>query len=181
MAEDILQEMVALLPRLRRFAYSLSGSMDEADDLVQAACERALARLRQYEPGTQLASWMFRLIQTIWIDRMRYEGRRRKVSGDGVMETIAFDARIHEQAEARGLLEIVRREVSRLSEDQRSVLALVVVEGMSYQQAADTLGVKIGTIMSRLARARLKLAAAIDAREAGNPYRKETRNEATSR
>lgn len=167
MAEDVRRELVALLPRLRRFAYSLSGTLDEADDLVQAACERALSRLDQYEPGTQLSSWMFRLIQTIWIDRRRYEARRQKVSDDSVMENLAIDARIHEQTEAKALLAIVRREVGNLSDDQRSVLALVVVEGMSYQQAADTLQVKIGTIMSRLARARLKLAAALDAQPAG--------------
>jgi RNA polymerase sigma-70 factor, ECF subfamily len=169
MAGDVRQELVALLPRLRRFAYTLAGSREEADDLVQAACERALARLGQYEPGTALASWMFRLIQTIWIDRCRYDGRRHTVSYEDVMESLAVDARIHEQTEARALLAIVRREVGKLSEDQRAVLALVVMEGLSYQEAADMLGVKIGTVMSRLARARLKLAAAIEAQESGSP------------
>jgi RNA polymerase sigma-70 factor (ECF subfamily) len=163
MVEDVRREMVALLPRLRRFAYSLSGSMECADDLVQAACERALSRLDQYETGTRLDSWMFRLVQTIWIDRKRYEARRQNVGDEMVMAAFAFDARIHEQTEARFSLEIVRREIAKLSEDQRAVLALVAIDGMSYQEAADTLGVKIGTVMSRLSRARLRLAAAIDA------------------
>lgn len=162
MVEDVRREMVALLPRLRRFAYSLSGSMEDADELVQAACERALSRLDQYQSGTRLDSWMFRLVQTIWIDRKRYEARRRNVGDDAVMAALSFDARIHERAEARLSLEIVRREIGKLSDDQRSVLALVAIDGMSYQEAADTLGVKIGTIMSRLSRARLKLAAALD-------------------
>jgi RNA polymerase sigma-70 factor (ECF subfamily) len=69
--------MVELVPRLRRFAYVLAGSKDDGDDLVQAACERALARLDQFEPGTRLDSWMFRIVQTIWLDR----GRRRRTTG----------------------------------------------------------------------------------------------------
>ncbi|NJM34573.1 MAG: RNA polymerase sigma factor [Rhodomicrobium sp.] len=163
MVEDVRREMVALLPRLRRYAYSLSGSMDHADELVQAACERALSRLDQYETGTRLDSWMFRLVQTIWIDRKRYDARRQNVSDEEVIAALAFDARIHERTEARFSLDIVRREIAKLSDDQRSVLSLVAIEGMSYQEAADTLGVKIGTIMSRLSRARLRLTAAVDA------------------
>jgi RNA polymerase sigma-70 factor, ECF subfamily len=64
-------QLVVLLPKLRRFAYCLTGSMDEGDDLVQSACERALARADQFEPGTRLHSWMYRIIQTVWIDRLR--------------------------------------------------------------------------------------------------------------
>ena len=71
MTEDVKAEIVALIPRLRRFAWSLSGSRDEGDDLVQAACLKALASLAQYEPGTRLDAWMFRIIRTIRIDRAR--------------------------------------------------------------------------------------------------------------
>lgn len=162
MASDLRNDLVALLPRLRRFSYSLCGSLDEADDLVQAACERALSRLGQFEPGTRLDSWMFRIVQSIWIDRMRASSRRNNVSDPEALESVPHDARIHEQTEARAALEVVREAVARLPEEQRIVLALCTVDGLSYQQAADTLEVPIGTIMSRLSRARRKLAEALE-------------------
>ena len=162
MTRDVRQQMIELLPRMRRFAYSLTGSMDEADDVVQSACERALGRLEQFTAGTRLDSWMFRIVQTTWIDRRRYERRRMHDSDDGIAETAGFDARISESTEARMALEIVQREVARLPEEQRLVLSLVTIEGMTYQEAADVLGIPTGTVMSRLARARKRLAEAID-------------------
>jgi RNA polymerase sigma-70 factor (ECF subfamily) len=161
MASDVRQEMVALLPRLRRFAFARTGSREAADELVQTACARALARLDQFTPGTRLDSWMFRIIETTWIDRKRYAARRPE-AGAKVIELMPFDARIHEQAEARADLAIVRDEVARLPEEQRAVLALVAIDGQSYQQAAETLGVPIGTIMSRLSRARRRLVDALE-------------------
>ncbi|MFN3867905.1 MAG: RNA polymerase sigma factor [Hyphomicrobiaceae bacterium] len=162
MTRDVRQQMIELLPRMRRFAYSLTGSMDEADDVVQSACERALGRLEQFTTGTRLDSWMFRIVQTTWIDRRRYERRRVHDSDDSIAETVGFDARISEGTEARMALEIVQREVSRLPEEQRLVLSLVTIEGMTYQEAADVLGIPTGTVMSRLARARKRLAEAIE-------------------
>jgi RNA polymerase sigma-70 factor (ECF subfamily) len=162
MASEIQQEMVALLPRLRRFALAQTGSREVADELVQSACERALSRLDQFTPGTRLDSWMFRIIHTMWIDRRRYASRRPEADAK-VIEFIPFDARIHEQAEARADLAIVRAEVAMLPEEQRLVLALVAIDGQSYQQAAETLGVPIGTIMSRLSRARRRLVDALEA------------------
>jgi RNA polymerase sigma-70 factor (ECF subfamily) len=156
MASDVREELVALLPRLRRFAYAQTGSRESADELVQAACERALSRLDQFTPGTRLDSWMFRIIQTLWIDKRRYAGRRPEASAK-VIELMPFDARIHEQAEARADLAIVRDEVAKLPEEQRVVLALVAIEGQTYQQAAEVLGVPVGTVMSRLSRARRRL------------------------
>lgn len=163
MTQDVRREMVLLLPRLRRFAYSLTGSIDEADDLVQAACERALSRLDQYEAGTRLDSWMFRIVQTSWLDRLRHNRRRPTVNDPAAMEAIGFDARIHEQTSARGELAIVRERISTLPEEQRAVLGLVVVDGMSYQEAANALKLPIGTVMSRLFRARKQLLEALDA------------------
>lgn len=163
MTQDVRREMVELLPRLRRFAYSLSGSLDEADDIVQAACERALSRLDQYEPGTRLDSWMFRIVQTSWVDRLRHRQRRPTINDPTAMEAVRYDARIEEQAAARGDLAIVRARMEAMPEDQRVVLSLVVVDGMSYQEVADTLELPIGTVMSRLFRARKKLQEALDA------------------
>jgi RNA polymerase sigma-70 factor (ECF subfamily) len=157
MSQEIRQQMVALLPRLRRFAYSLTGSMDDADDVVQAACERALARLDQFEPGTRLDSWMIRIVQTTWIDKVRYQRRRPTVSDNEALEAVGYDARIHEQAEARADLAIVRKRIAELPEEQRVVLALIVVDGMTYLEAAEALEVPLGTVMSRLFRARKRL------------------------
>jgi RNA polymerase sigma-70 factor (ECF subfamily) len=137
--------------------------MEEADDILQSACEKALGRLDQYQPGTRLDSWMFQIVRTTWIDRLRYN-RRRPVEPEPVdAEAVGYDARTHEQLEARMDLALIRDEIARLPAEQREVLALVTIEGLSYQDAADTLQVPIGTIMSRLARARRKLAEAIEA------------------
>lgn len=163
MTADVRQELVALLPRLRRFACALTGSLDEADDVVQAACERALNRLDQFTPGTRCDLWMFQIIRTVWIDRIRYAKRRETVSDTEQAEAVGFDARIHEQTQARMDLAIVRREIAKLSEEQRVVLVLVSIDGRSYQETASMLGIPIGTVMSRLARARRKLAEAIGA------------------
>ncbi|MBU2583576.1 MAG: RNA polymerase sigma factor [Alphaproteobacteria bacterium] len=162
MAVELQREMVDLLPRMRRFAYTLTGSIEEADDVVQSACERALSRLHQFKPGSRLDSWMFRIVQNISIDRMRKKKRRNEVNDPEAFEAVEYDARIHEGTEARLELALVRAEISRLPEEQQMVLALVTVDGMSYQEAAETLDVPIGTVMSRLARARKKLAAALE-------------------
>ena len=152
--------LVALLPRLRRFAYGLTGSVDEGDDLVQSACERALSRMNQFEPGTRLDSWMFRIMQTVWIDRRRSRQRRGiSVPMDDIGDLPGADGA--RETESRLRLSEVRRAVGRLPEDQRAVLMLVTVDGMSYREAADVLSVPIGTVMSRLARARLSLGQAV--------------------
>jgi RNA polymerase sigma-70 factor (ECF subfamily) len=158
--ETVRQQIVALLPRLRRFACGLAGSLDRGDDLVQAACLKALSRLDQYQPGTRLDSWMFRIVQTTWIDQGR-AARRREVAmdPDDLGPLHAGDAA--REAHARLDLSDVRRLVAALPAEQREVLMLVSVEELSYREAADVLGVPIGTVMSRLARARLALGRAV--------------------
>jgi RNA polymerase sigma-70 factor, ECF subfamily len=153
-------QLVAVLPRLRRFARGLAGSASEADDLVQAACERALARAHQFQEGTRFDSWMFRIVQTIWIDQLRARDVRKE-SGDVEDERLGSDAAVR-SVEARLALAEVRRAVDRLPVDQRSVLMLVTVEGLSYKEAAEVAGVPVGTIMSRLARARIALQQQLD-------------------
>lgn len=165
MADDVRSQLLTLLPRLRRFAYSLCGAMDQADDLVQSACEKALTRLDQFEPGTRLDSWMFRILQTIWIDHVRAQKRRRTESDEEAILAFSDDARIEERAAARSELEVVRTEIQKLPEDQRVVLSLVSIDGVSYAEAAAILEIPIGTVMSRLARARRKLTDAITIRE----------------
>lgn len=157
----IQAELVALLPRLRRFARGLAGVPDQADDLVQAACERALARIHQWTPGTRLDSWMFRIIQTIWLDQKRAQRVRTgegRIDADSplVEPELAVDGA--REIEAHITYDAVRRAMERLPEEQRAVMMLVCVEGQSYKEAADTLTIPIGTVMSRLSRGRATLA-----------------------
>jgi RNA polymerase sigma-70 factor (ECF subfamily) len=157
---QVREEMVALLPRLRRFARGLAGVADQADDLVQAACERALARIDQWQPGTRLDSWMFRIVQTIWLDERRSAKVRTgegRIDPELAEEELAFDG--GRGLEAHMTYEAVRAAMAELPAEQRAVLVLVCVEGQSYKEVAAALDIPIGTVMSRLARARAALAA----------------------
>lgn len=157
--DRVEDRLIAFLPNLRRFAISLCRSRDAADDLVQAACERALANAANFEPGTRFDAWMFRILRNLWIDqvrRTRTEGFREDVTA---REDLAGSSGERE-TEARLTLAAVSDAITRLPDDQREVVMLVCVEDLSYREAADVIGVPIGTIMSRLARARAKLAEA---------------------
>jgi RNA polymerase sigma-70 factor (ECF subfamily) len=153
-------QLIAVLPRLRRFARGLTGSAVEADDLVQAACERALARQHQFQEGTRFDSWMFRIVQTIWIDQIRARDVRKEDSDTA--ERLGSDEPVR-RVEARLALDEVRRAVDRLPPDQRMALLLVTVDGLSYKEAAEVVRVPVGTIMSRLARARIALLQQLEA------------------
>ena len=155
MSARFSDQLITVLPRLRRFARGLSGSVADADDLVQAACERALARQHQFQEGTRFDSWMFRIVQTIWIDQIRSRDVRKE-DGDIAQDRLGSDAPVR-RVEARLALDEVRRALDRLSPDQRTALLLVTVEGLSYKEAAETVQVPVGTIMSRLARGRIAL------------------------
>ena len=148
--DDLRLQIAALLPRLRRFGRALTRSPDDADDVVQAAVEKALRRIGQWAPGTRLDSWMFRIMQTTWIDEVRARERRGRtvVHEDEAMDigTSPIDAQIDALA--------VRKAVAGLGDDQRAVVGLVLVEGLSYKEAAEVLGIPVGTLTSRLARAR---------------------------
>ena len=146
--------LFAVLPRLRRFARGLTGSATEADDLVQAACERALARAHQFQEGTRFDSWMFRIVQTIWIDQLRARDVRKE---DGELPKNGSDPTSGPRYRSSARPSEVRNAVDRLPPDQRMTLMLVTVEGLSYKEAAEVAGVPVGTIMSRLARARIAL------------------------
>jgi RNA polymerase sigma-70 factor (ECF subfamily) len=164
--DPVRAEIIALLPRLRRFARALAGTVADADDLVQDTVERALTRIALWTPGTRLDSWMFRIAQNIWIDRTR--SRRSKgtlVDIDSLDNALARDGA--QEVEARLTLQSAARALMELPEEQRSVVALVLVDGMSYRQAADVLEVPIGTVTSRLARARTYLAERVFGAEAG--------------
>jgi len=160
--QQLQAELVALLPRLRRFAYGLTGSLDDGDDLVQAACERALRRLDQFQPGTRLDSWMYRIVQNLWIDQRR----ARQVRPEARMEPTDLEALAVGDAEremnSRLVLTSVQQTVAVLPEEQRTILLLVCVEGLSYKAVAEALEIPLGTVMSRLARARLAIGRALE-------------------
>jgi RNA polymerase sigma-70 factor (ECF subfamily) len=156
--ETLKQELAGLTPRIRRFAWALTGSREEGDDLAQAALVKALGALRQFTPGTRLDAWTFRIVRTVWIDRGRAQSRRPTVHDPEAVEALSDDGVAARGAEARLDLARVRHAMSALPEDQRTVLALVAIEGLSYREAAEATGVPVGTVMSRLSRARARLA-----------------------
>jgi RNA polymerase sigma-70 factor (ECF subfamily) len=159
--DEIRAGMVAVLPRLRRFAYALTGNTEQGDDLVQETCLRALSRVERWQPGSRLDSWMYRIAQNIWLDRMRANKVRGEiVDVEAVQELPGADGR--EITESQLTLEEVDTALGRLPAEQKAVIALVCIEGVSYKEAAEISGVPIGTIMSRLARARQALHAILD-------------------
>ncbi|MEM8935716.1 MAG: RNA polymerase sigma factor [Pseudomonadota bacterium] len=153
---EIRKEIVALLPRLRRFGVSLTGNQDDADDLVQSAVEKAIRRLDSWQRGTRLDSWIFRIMHNAWID----QHRQKKVRGvsvdiDEVIDLAGDDGR--RVAQFRDDFSAVREAIDRLPATQRSVVMLALVEGRSYRETAEILDVSEGTVMSRIARARRAL------------------------
>jgi len=148
--------MIEFLPRLRRFAYSLTGNMDLGDDLVQETCLRALSRLEQWKPGTKLESWMFRIAQNIWLDRARANKVRGEFSSLDVVES-APGADGRDVVEGRMALEAVNRGIATLPAEQQVLIGLICIDGASYKEASEILEIPMGTVMSRLARARKTL------------------------
>lgn len=158
MTDDIRERIVELLPRLRRFAYVLTGDEDKGDDLVQETCTRALSRLDQFVPGTRLDSWMFRIAQTQWFDRLRAQkvrGETLGLEGAEMLDLPGEDGR--RTTEYRLTLKKVIEGITQLPPEQRVLIALVVVDGHSYKEAAQLLDIPVGTVMSRLSRARISL------------------------
>jgi RNA polymerase sigma-70 factor (ECF subfamily) len=150
------EQLLELLPRLRRFAHALARNGADADDLLQASIERALARRDQWQPGTRLDSWMARVMRNLWIDTVRAEKRRGETfvppeAGEAVGAAAAQEAMVD--------LGNVVRAMRTLPPEQREAVALVVVEGFAYKEAADILDIPIGTLTSRLVRGREALMA----------------------
>lgn len=154
-ADDLRREIAALLPRLRRFGRTLARAREDADDLVQTAVERALRHLDQWQPGTRIDSWMFRIMQNAWIDEVRARERRAQTFVPEEEGEHVGVATTEAQIESMAL----RRALAQLGDDQRAVVGLVLVEGLPYKEAAEVLGIPIGTLTSRLARAREALQA----------------------
>jgi RNA polymerase sigma-70 factor, ECF subfamily len=152
---DLSAELVTLLPRLRRFARALTRNPHDADDLVQIALERALARAHQLRPDAALAGWVFGILRHAWIDELRARARSERVFAPEESGQNTGDAGQGAQAERLS----VQEAMGRLPEEQRIAVALVLVEGLSYKEAAHVMDVPIGTLTSRLARGRETLQA----------------------
>lgn len=155
--EETRQELIALIPRLRRFARVLTGNLADADDVVQASLEKAMLNLDQWQPGTQLDRWLFRIARNTWLDDRRRAHNR--VAHDDIGDMIDHMgedgvAVVEEQATMR----MIRAAVDSLPREQRDVVALVMLEEYTYREAADMLALPIGTVMSRLSRAKAALA-----------------------
>ena len=148
---DEAKRLVELIPRLRRYARALVGERASADDLVQDTLERAWAKLHLYRRGTDLRAWLFTVMHNVHVNRVR---ATRPV--DPLEDEMPELAQRGTQADAL-LVRDLDRAIARLPADQRAVLLLVTLEEMSYEEVARTLGIPIGTVMSRLSRAREKL------------------------
>ncbi len=157
MHDPFADDLIAFLPNLRRFAISLCRSPDTADDLVQITVERAFAGRAGFDPATRLDAWLFRILRNAWIDMVR----RNKTRGTEIDIADAPDARSvdgEKVAETSLMLQSARAAIDQLPPDQREVILLICVEELSYKEASEVLGIPIGTVMSRLARARISVA-----------------------
>ena len=147
------------MPKMRRFAYGLTGSLEMAEDLVQEACERLLHQTK--EKDSYIDRWLFRTIRNLHVDQIRKKAVTEKyhhhLAAD--MDSSGLDG--NAQLETLQTLDHVRSAITLLPEEQRTILLLIGIEGFSYRETAEMLGVPIGTVTSRLARARKRLLAAV--------------------
>jgi RNA polymerase sigma-70 factor (ECF subfamily) len=151
-------QLAGLLPRLRRFGHALSRNSADADDLTQATIERALRSRDQWQPGTRLDSWCYRIMRNLWIDTARATARkaaREAPEEEGL--TVGDDPR--NAMDAAVDLHRIMGAMARLPDEQREVVALILIEGFGYREVSEMLGLPIGTVSSRLVRGRTALLA----------------------
>ena len=153
---DFDSGLTQCLPRLRRFAHALSRDSADADDLTQMTLERALVARRQWQPGTRLDSWLYRIMRNLWIDTARSRSRKAKLEAPPELaDSIGVDPR--PGIEASLDLQRVMAAMARLPDEQREIVALILIEGFGYREVAEMLDLPIGTVSSRLVRGRTAL------------------------
>lgn len=150
------QEIIDLLPRLRRLARVLTRDVTAADDLVQIAVERALSRRDQWRPGTRLDSWVMRIMKNAWIDETRSRSRWGKV-----LEAEDAGVNVADVSERPAEQMAIAQAMAALPDEQRIAVALVLVDGLSYAEAAEVLEIPPGTLNSRVVRGRAALMEAL--------------------
>ncbi len=151
---ELRDTMLAAVPSLRAFAISLSGNVDRADDLVQETLMRAIANIGSFQPGTNMSAWLFTILRNLF--RSEYRKRKREVEdSDG---SYAETLKSHPEQHGRVEFEEFRQALDKLPEDQREALILVGASGFSYEEASEICGCAVGTIKSRVNRARTRLA-----------------------
>lgn len=155
MTNWVSQNITDELPHIWRFAVRLTRSQITAEDLVQKTAVRALERSHQFTAGSKLRSWLYSIMHSIWKNELRAEQLRRE-SISNLTEIESYESPGCNE-ETNQLFKEVVSEVNALPDKQRAVMLLVCVEGYSYQETSDILDIKIGTVMSRLARARLTI------------------------
>jgi RNA polymerase sigma-70 factor (ECF subfamily) len=156
MADEVFrQALTTLLPRLRRFGMTLTGSRTDAEELVQNTCERVLLRAEQLRDQTRMDAWLFGIMRNIWNSELRKLRIRRHEGVEAAENVVGDDGPA--VVEGRMTLDAVRRAMASLPQEQRAVLMLVCVDGLSYKSAAEVMDIPVGTVMSRLSRARLEL------------------------
>jgi RNA polymerase sigma-70 factor (ECF subfamily) len=144
--------LVTQIPRLRRYARALTRSAEAADDLVQDCLERAWRKAHRWTPGTDLRAWLFTVMHNVYVNHVR---RQQPVTEP--MERNDYQDPRPQSLDGELDMRDLEAGLAQLSDDQREVLLLVCLEELSYEQAADVLGVPVGTVMSRLHRARERL------------------------
>lgn len=161
MNETTRRQMLTLLPRLRRFGYALSGKWDQADDLVQSTYLRAIESLGSLRQGSRLDAWMFQIMRNQFLNERRGESLResRKPEISRLVPTVMDGPHA---VESKITFEIVQKAVGDLPEEQRTALVLVAVEGLSYKETADLMAESVGTVASRVARARQTLKSLVE-------------------
>lgn len=151
-SREVREQIVALLPKLRRFARTLTRNQADGDDLTQITVERAITRIDRWQEGTRLDSWMYRIMKNAWIDEVRSRQRQGRIfAPEEAGASVGFD---DESIEKRLRAMSVEKAMETLPDEQRLAVALVLVEGLSYREAASVMDVPIGTLTSRLARGR---------------------------
>ena len=157
-------QLTTLLPMLRRFAFSLTGSVSDADDIVQITIEKILSR--GMPEDVELSKWAFKVCRNVWIDEYRARKVRLAATQNPELQEEACTDN-EENIAAKETLAQVNIAMQTLPNDQRSILSLVAVQGLSYKEVAETLDVPVGTVMSRLSRARTSLLTIVKSQQGG--------------
>ena len=153
--QQLIDELLKLQPMLRRFAFGMCQSRQDADDIVQSSYERALTRLHQWQPGTHLGNWMFSIVRSVALNHIRGVNVRKKHYADSEPDML-LDTAIARPDKNLEFKE-VGLAISQLPNDQREAVLLITVEGFSYKEAASIIGISESALTSRLARGRLAL------------------------